>query len=66
MPNIQSFYDTLRQKIAPSVAIQARGNVDRAIRSSSTFGPQIQSQGWISFKHTQNPILSKQLNKMNH
>jgi len=65
MPQVGSWYNTLRQKLAPSVAIQARGNIDRAIRSSSTFGPQIQTQGWTAFRHSQNPIIAKQLNQMN-
>jgi len=65
MPGLTDFYNTLRSKIAPSVAIQARGSVDRAIRSSSTFGPQINTQGWTSFQHSQNPKIVKQLNNMN-
>jgi hypothetical protein len=66
MPGVGDFYQTLRAKLAPSVAIQARGSVDRAIKSSSTFGPQINHQGWTSFKHSQNPHIAKQLNKMNN
>jgi len=65
MPNIGQYYQTLRAKIAPSVAIQARGSIDRAIKSSSTFGPQIQTQAWRSFQHSQNPLIQKQLNQMN-
>jgi hypothetical protein len=65
MASIGQYYNTLVQKLTPSFVVQQRGSVNQAIRSSSTFGPQIQTQGWTSFRHTQNPILHKQLNEMN-
>jgi len=66
MPSVGQFYNVLTQKLTPSFIIQRRGSVDQAIRRSSTFGPQINTQSFRSFQHSQNPIISDQLKKMNH
>jgi len=65
MPSVGQFYEGLKRALQPSIDIQKRGSIDRAIKSSSTFGPQINTQSFQSFKHSQNPILHKQLQDMN-
>jgi len=64
MPSVTQYLNVLGQKIAPSAWIQRRGSVNQAIRSSSMFGPQINTQSFQSFQHSQNPILHNQLKNM--
>jgi len=64
MPAVNQFYDTLKRALAPSFLIQGRGSKNIPIRSSSTFGPQINTGTFDRFKHSQNPIIGKQLNNM--
>jgi hypothetical protein len=64
MPSVNQFFGVLTSKLAPSAWIQKRGSIDRAIRSSSMFGPQINTQSFQSFQHSQNPILHNQLKNM--
>jgi len=64
MPSVGQYFNVLTQKLAPSVWIQKRGSIDRRIRSSSMFGPQINTQSFQSFQHSQNPILHNQLKNM--
>lgn len=65
MPQIGQFYNVLSQKMKPSFDIQKRGSVNIPIRSSSTFGPQINTGSFTRFQHSQNPTLAKMFNGMN-
>jgi len=65
MPSVGQFYTILKGKLQPSFDIQQRGSQNLSIRSSSTFGPQINTGTFNRFQHTQNPTLHKQFNKMN-
>jgi hypothetical protein len=65
MPAVDQFYETLKRALAPSFLIQGRGSINAPIRSSSTFGPQINTGTFNRFQHSQNPKLAKQLNGMN-
>ena len=65
MPSVNQFYEGLKRALAPSFAIQGRGSVNRAIKSSSTFGPQINTGTFSRFQHSQNPKINSQLNQMN-
>lgn len=63
--NPNQWYNTLSQKLRPSFDIQRRGSVNLPIKSSSTFGPQINTGTFTRFQHDQNPTLAKMFNRMN-
>ena len=65
MPSVDQFYEGLKRALAPSFLIQGRGSQNIPIRSSSTFGPQINVGTFKRFEHSQNPKLTNQLNSMN-
>lgn len=65
MPQIAQYYNVLLSKIKPSADIQRLGSQNRAIRSSSTFGPQMTQKNWSDWAHRQNDTLTKAMNRMN-
>jgi hypothetical protein len=67
MPQVTQWANVLIGKLQPSFDIQRRGSSQIPIRSSSTFGPQINrpAAGWSSTQHKQNTALKNMLNKMN-
>jgi len=44
--NPMQFYQTLRAKLQPSFDIQSMGSSQYAVRSSSTFGPRMNTLDW--------------------
>jgi hypothetical protein len=65
MPQLQQWHNVLWSKLKPSVDIQQRGSVNIPIRSSSTFGPQINRMAASNWGHSQAQKLAHQLNRMN-
>jgi hypothetical protein len=65
MPQITQYHNVLWSKLKPSVDIQARGSSNIPIRSSSTFGPQLNKLNWTDWSHRQSTTLTNALNRMN-
>lgn len=65
MPQVTQWTNTLIQKLQPSFQIQRRGSISMPIKSSSTFGPQINTGTFNRFQHDQNPTLKNMFNRMN-
>ena len=66
MPQLAQYYQVLRKQLKPSVDIQNLGSQQRPIRSSSTFGPQINRINWATnWGHQQVTTLKDAFNKMN-
>jgi hypothetical protein len=65
-PQLQQWHQVLMSKIKPSFDIQQRGSVNLPIRSSSTFGPQINRMSGTDWSHQQSAKLQNLLNRMNH
>jgi len=65
MAQLQQWHQVLWSKLKPSVDIQHRGSVSIPIKSSSTFGPQINRMSGSDWSHRQSAGLHDLLNKMN-
>lgn len=65
MAQIAQYYNVLRQKLQPSIDIQAMGSTNIAIRRSTTFGPQLRPGTYQSYLHQQQPSLLDAFKKMN-
>jgi len=65
MPQISQYYNVLWKHLKPSYDIQQRGSHNIPIRSSSTFGPQLNKLNWTDWAHKQSVKLTEALNRMN-